>query len=368
MRTLDGATWLQADPAARCLEIAATAPVDDSFMGDRIDQDGAPEFLEKLRLGEAQLLSQSRFDTYEPAVRAWLGGLPASDIIIVPVCPEGCLAAALAVDNRSGTARTLEADRALLQGIAGVAALALRAEGQPRREYATHGDPDWLAALGGLASCLVKDLAAPVRGLRSAFGAADPGLLASLDDVHAAVETISVLGRGPGRSVARHPCDLGQEVDFVCSQLAEQARSQGVDVDLVLDHGAPKVRMLPEAFRQLVRLLLQCSLYHLPAGGRVQVSVACAASGSRSGVALELRDDRGGVEVEELEDISLPTTPGTASVSFTSNHLSACQYLVSALQGELEVSSEPGDGTRVCAWFAVAGSESSRSTEAERVS
>lgn len=364
----DGATWLQADPSSGCLQIASMAPFDHSLSGHRIDRDGAPEFIEKLRRGESQLLSQSRVDTYEPSVREWLAQLAANNVIMVPICPDRRFAAALAVDNRRGSPPASEADRALLEGIAGVAALALRSEGQRGLSHDPAGDSDWLATLGALASCVSKELAKPVGALRSALPAMDPSLSAGCEDICTALESIAVLGEGPDSDVARHPCDLGQEVRLVCAQLAERARSQGVDLDLDLDESAPKLRMLVEPFRQLVRLLVQSSLQQLSAGGRVRLSVAPASSGSRIGVAVTLHDNGNGVGVEELEDIDYANPASTAGEGLAGNYLSASQYLVSALGGELEVSSEIGAGKRVRVWFAAPGSETSGSSETDRVS
>ncbi len=365
----DGATWLSADSKGECLKIAARTPEVDSLIGQQIDRDGAPEFIEKLRRGEAQILSQDHFDIYEPGVKEWVAQLTADNIIIVPIRPEGRLAAALAVDNGRGSSPTSKADRALLEGIAGVSALALHAEAERDPPSAGGGQGvDWLIALGGLSSCLMRELAVPVRELRDAVPETNARLLDGVDDLRAAVDTLAMLGQGPAHLIPRHPCDLAQEVENVCSELTGQARSREVDVELVLDPDTPKVPILPEPFRLLTRLLLQCSFQQLPNGGRVRVSVAPSPSGPRHGVALEISDNGKGIDFEEIEDVCHVETSTTVRITSTGHSLSGCQYLVAALGGELEVSSGDGDGKRVRVWFASAQAQTDPTTHAWSVS
>ena len=69
-----------------------------------------------------------------------------------------------------------------------------------------------------------------------------------------------------------------------------------------------------------------------------------------------------------LEEVYCTETPGTESLSPTGNYLLACQYLTAALGGELEISSELGDGLRVRAWFPGPEAEALLSTEDEGAS
>ncbi len=214
----------------------------------------------------------------------------------------------------------------------------------------------------------MRELAVPVRQLRDALRGTDARLLDAVDDLRASVETLATLGQGPAQRIPRHPCDLAQEVEFVCSQLDGKARSQGVELEHRLDPATPKVEILSEPFRLLTRLLLQCALHQLPNGGRVQVSLAPSPSGPRPGVALEISDPGNGIDFEEIEDVRHAQGSGTEIPTSTGNTLSGCQYLVAALGGELEVSSADGEGKRVRVWFASDAARTDRNTQVWSVS
>ena len=73
-------------------------------------------------------------------------------------------AAAFAVDNRRQGIAISKPERVLLEGVAGIAALALRSKAKTEGPCAVPDDSDWLATLGGLSSCLLAGLAAPELG------------------------------------------------------------------------------------------------------------------------------------------------------------------------------------------------------------
>ena len=144
---------------------------------------------------------------------------------------------------------------------------------------------------------------------------------------------------------ARRFALLREEVDMraLCERayatFAEEARTRGIEYDLVLGKGAVLVTD-GDRVLQIVTNLIANALHWTPAGGRVDLGLA-----ARNGeVTVAVADTGPGIAPQETERIFRPFWSGDGGG--TGLGLTIARELALALGGRLELDSEPGRGSR----------------------
>jgi signal transduction histidine kinase len=150
------------------------------------------------------------------------------------------------------------------------------------------------------------------------------------------------------------PRDLNRIVQQVATMMETQGLPDGVNVRLELDPELPSAPIDVEKIKQVLLNLLQNAVQAMPAGGTVTLQTRHAPrvawTGARRGEAtlerVEIRviDTGQGIAPDHLEKLFIPFF--TTKSGGTGLGLAISQRLVQAHEGELEVRSTPGQGTR----------------------
>ncbi len=141
---------------------------------------------------------------------------------------------------------------------------------------------------------------------------------------------------------------IGREV---WSALAERAAAGGVQFDIAVAPDAAVVSADPDALRQIVTNLVENSLRHTPARGRITL----CAQREGGGTVVEVADTGSGIAREHLPRIFERFYRADASRSRdeggTGLGLAIVKHLVESHGGRVWATSERGTGTVVSAWF-----------------
>ncbi len=363
----DGAGILFFDATGENLTWALTSPKDDEVAArlrdQRIAAERAPEFVERLREGEVQLLSIDKTLDIEAPVRDWVIEVAAGEVLVVPLLGKKGVIGALAVDNRRGRRPFDVDDRTLLEGFANQAVIAVenaRLVEDLRRSREQILRADRLGTLGTLAAGLAHEINNPLVSVQTFLTLApdrrtedDPDFwgdyhelaLREVERIRGLVATMGRLARGSGRASTPETILLDELAREAVTLLQPEAESAGVSLHVDAHAETPKIVAVRDHLHQILLNLLLNAIQATPKDGSVTVRTLPDSEGGGEGVRIEVADDGRGIPEEDLERIFDPffTTKGPDQGSGLG--LMICHRLVVDHGGAIEVRSREGEGT-----------------------
>jgi two-component system NtrC family sensor kinase len=250
----------------------------------------------------------------------------------------------------------LDEERGLLQAVAAeVSRLVTTREAESERfllqEQVRHADR--LATIGQLSAGIAHEINEPLGGilgfaqLSRKHENLDPAVAEDLDKIVAAAlharEVVRKLMLFARQHVpARIGLNLNRIVETALSLVENQARQAGVDFESRLDPDLPDIQADAGQLQQVVVNLAVNALQAMPDGGTVIVETG--ASGSR--VHLAVKDHGTGIAEENLERIFLPFFTTKDVGQGTGLGLAVVHGIVASHEGEIDVKSHPGRGSR----------------------
>jgi len=246
----------------------------------------------------------------------------------------------------------------LVGGQAGLAIENARLYSEQRDRLKRLHRAERLAAAGELAAGVAHDIRNPLTAIRSTvqylrqdYAESSPkrelveGILSEVDRIDRTVAGLLSLSR-PSRA-ALEPTDFGEAVRQSLVLVAAQAQKQDVTLEGSSETGRFRVMGDPGELKQLVVNLLMNALQATPPGGRVSVSATEVGSHAPPGrgVQLTVEDTGAGIQPEHLERVFDPFF--TTKREGTGLGLAICHGIVQRHEGEIDIASEAGRGTRV---------------------
>jgi two-component system, OmpR family, phosphate regulon sensor histidine kinase PhoR len=150
---------------------------------------------------------------------------------------------------------------------------------------------------------------------------------------------------------SRTEIDVAAAAREAWTEVAARPESRQVEFEVEVQPGAERLCADHDAVRQVLTNLLENSLRHTPAGGRI----ACVARREGNGIAVAVRDNGSGITREHLPRIFERFYRADASRSRdeggTGLGLAIVKHLVEAHGGRVSAASERGKGTTVTCWF-----------------
>jgi two-component system sensor histidine kinase BaeS len=167
-----------------------------------------------------------------------------------------------------------------------------------------------------------------------------------------------------GLQLDLRPTQLGEWLSEVLVPWREAARAKGLDWKAAIAPDLPELEIDPDRVGQALGNVLSNAIKYTPPGGAVSVS---------SGVAgdkfwVRVSDTGPGISAEDQKRIFTPFFRGRATSG--ANHgtglgLSIARELIVAHNGQLEVSSTPGQGSQFTLWLPTIASASAECTDEE---
>jgi len=341
------------------------SPANASLQSLAIDSDRAPKFIRALRKGESQTLSIDGALDLEAPIREWVTEVAADQIFVAPLVGKEGAIGALAVDNRRGGACFSEDDRALIEGLADHAVVAIsnaRMVEDLRRTREQIVRADRLGTLGTLAAGLAHEINNPLVSIHT-FMSMAPSKRADTDSefwgsyhelacqevdrIRRLVDTMRRLGRGGGTSNGgsdpRVTVELGTLLHEVVRLLDREAGKAEVTLAIDVAPDLPKVVGIRDHIQQVFMNILLNAIQASPKGAEVRARVF--ADPDADAVCFEVSDRGCGISETDLERIFDPFFTTKGPDQGTGLGLMICHRLVTDHQGEIEVTSTPGSGS-----------------------
>jgi len=149
----------------------------------------------------------------------------------------------------------------------------------------------------------------------------------------------------------RESVDLAELAHEAWSSLADGARIKSMDFSVDVPEDAATVYADADAVRQVLCNLLENSLRHTPAGGRI----VCRSRREDDGVAVSVTDNGAGIVREHLprvfERFYRADPSRSREEGGTGLGLAIVKHLVEAHGGRVSAESERGIGTTITCWF-----------------
>jgi signal transduction histidine kinase len=359
---------LRADPRRRALVPALSGHglSGPALNGLGLDLQG--RLVRWLRTNEAPLAVRADRGTvawFDPAEQDILRRLDVE--VCVPMISLNRLTGVLLLAAGEHPWRPGREDLALLQVLAGQAALALDNAETYRRERERLGRlhrAERLALAGQLAAGVAHEIRNPLAAIRSTvpylvrrLPEGDPGhehadgLIAEVDRVNRTIKSLLGLAQPPTEELAE--TDLGAALEQALRLVAAKAAEQGVALCRDTAEGVEEVSPVLGDARQLAQLFLNLllnALQALPEGGTIRTAVrpwskALDDGDGRDWVEAEVRDDGAGISEEHLARVFEPFF--TTRAEGTGLGLAICRGIAERHGGEIAVDSAPGRGTAV---------------------
>jgi len=332
-----------------------------------IDIDRAPRFVQALRAGESQTLLTDDALEFEAPIRDWVTEVAAEQIFVAPLAGKNGTIGALAVDNRRGGAGFSSDDRALLEGLADHAVVAIenaRMVDDLRRTREQILRADRLGTLGTLAAGLAHEINNPLVSIHTFMSMApskrsepdgefwgDYYELAcqEVDRIRRLVDTMRRLGRGSNSANANGngdpsaPVDYGNLLQEVVRLLDREAGKAEVSLSVEEAPDLPKIVAIRDHIQQVFMNILLNAIHASPKGGEVRARIFPDAASDA--VCFEVTDAGCGISDTDLERIFDPFFTTKGPDQGTGLGLMICHRLVTDHQGEIEVTSTPGVGS-----------------------
>ncbi len=330
-----------------------------------IEVDRAPRFIQALREGDSQTLLMDQALDLEAPIRSWVTEVAAEQIFVAPLMGKNGVIGALAVDNRRGGACFSADDRALLEGLADHAVVAIenaRMVDDLRRTREQIVRADRLGTLGTLAAGLAHEINNPLVSIHT-FMSMAPDKRADSDGefwggyyelacqeverIRRLVDTMRRLGRGSsatnGEAVPREAVDAGGLLGEVVRLLDREAGKAEVQLRVEVDPELPKIVAIRDHIQQIFMNILLNAIHASPKGG--EVVTRAFPDGDADAVCFEVTDAGCGISEADLERIFDPFFTTKAPDQGTGLGLMICHRLVTDHRGEIEVTSTPGVGS-----------------------
>ena len=370
----DGACVLLVDPesgelrvASRASEGAASAVPFEDFS---LSPETAHELFASLYSGRSQTLRLDQANYYPPAIKKWVTELAAEEVLVTPLFGKEGLIGALAVDNRSGGGTFSGDDGTLIEGLCNQASIALenaRLIGELRQTRRQARRTERFGQVASLASDLAREIVEPLdavqRFVAEAPGKRDAsaegfwsegyaGACRDLERVQDLVLTLHNLGRAEPAPNPPETFDLRGVLAGVVSPLRREARLAGVELELSVENGLPKLVAVRDQLRRLVQNLVLNALEATPAGGSIKVE---ARGEGDEWLELSVSDTGPGIADEHLEQLFDPFFSTKHSDEGMGLGLLLCHRIASHHGGSIEVSGGEGEGARFAVRMPLAG-------------
>jgi signal transduction histidine kinase len=315
---------------------------------------GEPTLRASVSIGDSPLPPRSAVT--EAARRAVAEAVPMRlahredrDVLAAPLLIEGVAHGALVAEARSFVVSTAD-DLETLSLFAGQAAVAVK----NAQSLSRLGD-DALAALGRVATAVAHDLNNPLNGLklqvcllaeRFQTGRDEAGLdltqrmERTIDHLASLVGDILTFGRP--RVLNREPVALEPLVQECLSLIADPCARQRIEVALELADVSEPLSLDPVEIRRALANLLQNAVDAMPEGGVLKV---IARRNGSSGLELAVEDN--GVGMDEKTAARMSDLFFTTKQRGTGLGMAIVRTAIERHGGHLQISSEPGRGTRV---------------------
>ncbi len=361
----DGAALWLFSPSGerlRCERVSPTSdPVSQGLEGRTLDREGAPELLDAFSDGRAQFLRLDELFDHPTTVQQWLTEI-AGDVLAVPLLGKAGPLGVLALDNRRGGKAFGAADRALLEGIAQQAAVALqnaRTVEDLKRTRQHMLRADRLGTLGTLAAGFAHEINNPLTSIHTFMSLApdkrgedDPEFwdgyhrlaCSELERIRGLVGTMSRLGREEGQRAPRVQCSLETIAKEVITLVTPEAERLQVQLSLEIDPTTPKIYAVREQLHQLVLNLALNAIHASPPDETVNVLVQPGGPGLGDGLSISVIDQGPGVAEDDLERIFDPFFTTKGPDQGTGLGLMICHRIVTEHDGLIEVSCGRGQG------------------------
>jgi two-component system, NtrC family, sensor histidine kinase HydH len=220
-------------------------------------------------------------------------------------------------------------------------------------------DPEWLSRLaGGLAHELknpLSTLGMHLALLREQWQADDTPL------AHRSVRSLNTIEKEVSRlndiledflrfartgELEREPTSLNAMIEQVVAFLRPEAEARGIEIETFLDANLPLLQLDPARIKQVILNLLINARQAMTARGHGRITVITRPdSAGGFGEILEIVDDGPGMDASTLErafDVYYSTKKGGSGLG-----LALVRRVIEAHDGQVEIQSAPGHGTRV---------------------
>ena len=233
---------------------------------------------------------------------------------------------------------------------------AIRQAADLHRDFVANASHELKTPLAA-ASGLIETLLGPARN----DPAATERFLGLLSDqtvrMHRLVEDLLSLNRielnervAPNTAVA-----LGPIVDEAVAALEPVATAEGISLDVERVEPTPEVLADRGEIGQLVRNLIENAIKHGGTGGKVHVRVGFSDPARKGMVGVSVQDNGPGIAKEDLprltERFYRVNTRRSREKGGTGLGLAICKHIVARHRGQLEISSEVGQGSIFTAWL-----------------
>ena len=335
----------------------------------------APQFFDRLMKGEPQMLRIGSAWELEAPIRDWVTQVSADEVLVVPLIDVDRVVGVLAVDNRSGGQGFGREERALLEGLAGQAAVAIknaRLVEDLRTSRAQILRADRLGTLGTLTAGFAHEINNPLVAIHTFMSLAPEmrdqddetfwgeyhclasGELSRIRDLVSSMASLAGGGEGVS-SPSRIPVDFGAVALEVGSLMEGEASLSEIELRIDISPGLTLVSGIRHQLHQLILNLLINALHATSARGLIELSVMTDQDDSGEWVQFVLSDNGQGIAEENLERIFAPFYTTKKADQGSGLGLMIAHQIVADHEGSIEVSSELGVGTRFTIRLPAAG-------------
>lgn len=253
----------------------------------------------------------------------------------------------------------------LLLLLASQAGLALENAGlyeEQRKRLRRMHQAERLATAGRLAAGVAHEIRNPLAAIRSTMQYIHDGLdskdpkrdlarelLSEVDRIDRTVNDLLHLART--KELRLEPIDLREPLEQSLKLVVNEAKNAGVSLNKLLPMSPLPIMGAPDQLKEVFINLLLNAIQAMPEGGSLRVEARSIPNGLLSNGQAETKviDSGKGIEPGHLEHVFDPFF--TTKSGGTGLGLATCHGIVQAHQGEIELHSQPGQGTKAIVRF-----------------